>query len=452
MPTPRAPRRPVLLTACAAAALLGTGSEAAAQAAPDPIIVACYVPGSGTVYRIRVPEAKAECSSPQHVQFSWSSAVGGEFQLPFFREVATQPPSFWLRNTLRAPTMRLENTGGSFALFARSHSSPEATIHAVNTGSGATGFFESQGGSSALMGVANTGNGTGVMGVSNGTGAAGHFENNLAGKAVALYARASGEYSTGAFYNVGIGSAFYGESQGLDHATLGVRNTGAGGAIFAASNSPDRVTVHIENTGSGSATALYARGHGGSALYSESSSDSYSTGGFRNYGDNSALWLGSTGSRPTAQVDHLDGGQALQVNGSSHLNGNTIVQGDFQVFGTKNAVVPTSLGMRAVHAEESTEVWFTENGFGRLRDGKAWIEVDPLFAEIVSLDRPYHVFIEEYGDAELYVSRRTPKGFEVTLRGGDADVEFSYRLMAKRLGYEDNRLDASADAEAARSR
>jgi hypothetical protein len=50
------------------------------------------------------------------------------------------------------------------------------------------------------------------------------------------------------------------------------------------------------------------------------------------------------------------------------------------------------------------------------------------------------VFLQAYGDADLYVASRGGEGFEVRVREGDPYVEFSYRLMAKRLGYENERL------------
>jgi hypothetical protein len=109
--------------------------------------------------------------------------------------------------------------------------------------------------------------------------------------------------------------------------------------------------------------------------------------------------------------------------------------------GTKNAVVRTDQGSRLLYTEESSEVWFTDYGFGKLKHGVATIGIDPLFAQTVSLTEPYHVFVQSYGDAELYVSQRTPTQFEVKARGiGDPNVEFSYRLVAKRSGYETDRL------------
>lgn len=109
--------------------------------------------------------------------------------------------------------------------------------------------------------------------------------------------------------------------------------------------------------------------------------------------------------------------------------------------GTKNAVVHTEDGARLLYTEESAEVWFTDYGFGQLKDGAIVIPVDPIFAQTVNLEEPYHVFVQVYGDAEVYVTNRTATGFEVRLRDGDPAVEFSYRIVGKRLGYEDVRLE-----------
>jgi hypothetical protein len=36
--------------------------------------------------------------------------------------------------------------------------------------------------------------------------------------------------------------------------------------------------------------------------------------------------------------------------------------------------------------------------------------LDPAFAQTVSVDEPYHVFVQPYGRAELHVSARTTPG------------------------------------------
>ncbi len=108
--------------------------------------------------------------------------------------------------------------------------------------------------------------------------------------------------------------------------------------------------------------------------------------------------------------------------------------------GTKSAVVPTEDGARLMYSEESTKVWFTDYGFGQLQNGAAIINMDSVFAQTVNLEEDYHVFVQPYGDANLYVYNRSSSGFEVHSSAGESDVKFSYRVVALRLGHEDKRL------------
>ena len=117
------------------------------------------------------------------------------------------------------------------------------------------------------------------------------------------------------------------------------------------------------------------------------------------------------------------------------------------VRGTKNAVVSTADGARLLYAEEASEVWFADYGFGRLSDGAAVIGIDPVYAQTVNLDEPYHVFLQAYGDVVVYVSERTAEQFVVLLRDGDPNAAFSYRVVAKRLGHEEARLEPAPWAD-----
>lgn len=118
--------------------------------------------------------------------------------------------------------------------------------------------------------------------------------------------------------------------------------------------------------------------------------------------------------------------------------------------GTKNAIVATSQGTRTLYTEEATAVWFTDYGFGHLQAGHAIASIDPLFAETVNLSEPYHVFVQ-INDAEAEgtaVINKTVSSFEVVeLRQGRSNAEFSYRLVAKRHGYEINRLDEASSSD-----
>lgn len=117
--------------------------------------------------------------------------------------------------------------------------------------------------------------------------------------------------------------------------------------------------------------------------------------------------------------------------------------GNTQAVGTKSAVVDTQdYGRRKLHAMESPGVWFEDFGAGTLVNGGASISIEPVFAKTVNLE-DYHVFLTPLGDCKgLYVAAKTPTSFEVReLAGGTSNISFDYRVIARRLGYEDVRLE-----------
>ncbi len=129
------------------------------------------------------------------------------------------------------------------------------------------------------------------------------------------------------------------------------------------------------------------------------------------------------------------------------MYGNSYIYGNSTVTGVKSAAVEAGDETRLLYCEESTEVWFSDYGFGQLRKGAAEIALDPVFARTVDLSQPYHVFLQPYGDANLYVENRSPQGFAVRLRDGDPAAEFSYRVVAKRSGFAGKRLERAPAAE-----
>lgn len=63
-----------LVTTAAALTLLATATDAHAQSAtPADSLHACFVPSTGTVYRIRAPGLLGACIRPEHVGFSWNA-------------------------------------------------------------------------------------------------------------------------------------------------------------------------------------------------------------------------------------------------------------------------------------------------------------------------------------------------------------------------------------------
>jgi hypothetical protein len=97
----------------------------------------------------------------------------------------------------------------------------------------------------------------------------------------------------------------------------------------------------------------------------------------------------------------------------------------------------------AIYAMQSAENWLEDAGSGELANGSARVELDPAFAQTVNAGVEYHVFLTPNGDSKgLYVSHKTATSFEVHEQGGGASsIAFDYRIMAKRKGYENVRLE-----------
>jgi len=118
--------------------------------------------------------------------------------------------------------------------------------------------------------------------------------------------------------------------------------------------------------------------------------------------------------------------------------------GDVACTGQIKSLVSTGGGARKVetYAVQSPENWMEDFGTGNLELGVAVVKIDPVFAETVSNSADYHVLLTPRGDSKgLYVINATPTSFEVRESGGGtSSLTFDYRIVAKRRGYEAQRL------------
>ena len=156
-------------------------------------------------------------------------------------------------------------------------------------------------------------------------------------------------------------------------------------------------------------------------------------------------------------VGYASGGAGSGVRGINtsatgygvYSDGNSFVHGNAYVSGSKPAVVPTSQGNRLLYCIESPEVWFEDTGEGQLAGGLAHIDLDALFLETVTIDdqHPMRVFVQLNDDCNGVYVQRQATGFQVMeLGGGNSSAHFTYRVMAKRKGFENARLEAAPDA------
>jgi hypothetical protein len=325
----------------------------------------------------------------------------GTIALPINQSIATSGVAFGITQTGTGPTgiFKINNTTNLKDAVLGQTNGGGAAVHGIATGiHSIAGKFENSNSGSPEPVVSARGKHIGLAGL--------FAIDNFDSKAPALVAQ-----------TVGPGPAFIASAMGK----------GAGGTF----SSSGKETLLATNAGSGTAIHAVNSDLGNAAAFENAkSTNGLPVLAVTNKGAGFAGVFLATTATGRGILIQTQGGAGLQV-----------------VNGSKNAVVHTPAGAKALYTEESTEVWFTDYGFGRLANGRARVLLDPSFAQTINPDEPYHVFVQPYGGAELSVADRTPLGFTVALKEGDPNAEFSYRIVAKRLGFESKRLEAAPWAD-----
>jgi hypothetical protein len=112
--------------------------------------------------------------------------------------------------------------------------------------------------------------------------------------------------------------------------------------------------------------------------------------------------------------------------------------------GTKSSIVTATRGQVKLYCQESPEVWFEDFGEGQLINGQIHVELDPLFLETVTVndEHPMKVFVQLNDNCSGVFVKRGKTGFDVIeLYNGKSSAQFSYRVVAKRKGFEGQRLE-----------
>jgi len=75
-------------------------------------------------------------------------------------------------------------------------------------------------------------------------------------------------------------------------------------------------------------------------------------------------------------------------------------------------------------------------GEGQSVDGRAYVALEPTFANVIDRRANYLVFITPEGDSQgLYITQKSAAGFAVLEnRGGRSTLAFSYRIVAQPYG------------------
>ena len=267
-----------------------------------------------------------------------------------------------------------------------------------------------QGSSVSAPGVqGNSTSGNGVHGVSASTSGIFGETSSTSGGDAALY---------GLSHNGALGVFGFSPQFGIEGESGGNSAVGSLRSVFV--NGP--AAVWGDTSGAGYAVAgTTDNGIAGEFINSSASQDAMYVGNFYNGNSNVAEFAGT--------------------GGECSIFGN----GDVLCTGTISASTALKDGEHAVktYSVQSAENWYEDAGSAQLIKGVAHVQLDPAFGQTVNTGVEYHVFLTPNGDSEgLFVSNKTADGFEVhEQHGGRSNIAFDYRIMAKRAGHENERLE-----------
>jgi hypothetical protein len=205
-----------------------------------------------------------------------------------------------------------------------------------------------------------------------------------------------------------------------------------GGEFTAGPGSGYQIGVLASATGSGS---LAAYGCYSNFVWNTSTGNAYA-GYFEAYDSGSGTPYGVYGKAPVV-------GWASWAQGDLGVSNNAYIYNNLFVTGTKSAAVRIGNGeYRALYCMESPENWFEDFGGGKLVNGSTTVLIDPTFSQTVNTQLEYRVYLTPEGDCNgLYVANKTGTSFQVReLKGGQSNISFSYRIVAKRKGFENLRM------------
>jgi hypothetical protein len=319
------------------------------------------------------------------------------------------------------------------------------------------------GASTGVWGVSTSTIGVGVVGQANaGTGSSNY---GVLGQSdnVAVYGQAAGGSSTGAAN--GFDAGVWGDaSNGSFTGVLGTADNYYAGsfinnsslfypALYALANSAT-VDAAIAVMGEGvCCSGVSADFSGDAGVWGDSGGAAGGSAGIVGTADDNSAgdFLNNSHSSSTIYLENSAGGSTGAVIATHTASGDCLIgaAGDVACSGKVTSVVETEGGAHKVslYAMQSPENWFEDAGSAQLSNGSVRVEVEPAFAQTVNTGVDYHVFLTPNGDCKgLYVSQKTATSFEVhELGGGRSSIAFDYRIMAKRSGSENIRMQDVTD-------
>jgi hypothetical protein len=257
-----------------------------------------------------------------------------------------------------------------------------------------------------VVGIATQASGVGVLGENtNADGTAGFFINSAA---------AGG----------GTGDAVYGQT-----------SQAGGFGVWGVNNNTQAGTNPVGVVGSGGTTmGVYVTGGAGGSFAGQA----IGVAGFKM----GALTNNQGGGYFTGDAT---GGNPLTITHYAYVayrTGNT----NYKIYGTGSvSTVVDGLNGRQdrkiMFAPEMPEILFMDVGQGQLQGGRAYIQLDPIFAKniVVNEQHPLRVLIQLEDECNVVrVTNKSQHGFEVIeLNGGTSNARFTYFVIANRTDEKD---------------
>ncbi|PLW92633.1 MAG: hypothetical protein C0592_09745 [Marinilabiliales bacterium] len=320
--------------------------------------------------------------------------------------------------------VRGDVTGGTGSNYGVAGTSDYVGVYGSADGHGVQGW----GGSVGVYGSVDFATGFGVEGINedpSGTGVLG-----------------AGNNVGGIYLTSGTGGAFTGDAGSFSYSTdasgtgvIGIGNSGA--------------AVNTLTNGSGGAF------NGNDGVYGKATG---ATGnGIVGVGNNGANIYTLTNGSGGAFTGQYTGVYGVSISTSYLNSGGYFEQGTtgtvYSYIATSNGPPPTNYGILSngvkstvvkdlndqpvtMFCTEAPEVLFQDYGTGQLVNGKAHIELDPIFSKNIYTDEdhPIKIFVQLEGNCNgVYVTNKTINGFDVIeLNNGSSNVQFSYTVVANR--------------------
>lgn len=164
-----------------------------------------------------------------------------------------------------------------------------------------------------------------------------------------------------------------------------------------------------------------------------------SAGGCRAEGP---TWYGYIGHNEVGVKARNDSYKAILNSLGLDTSGGIIAGGSMQVYGAKNRIIETeNYAERLQYCYETPTPMFGDIGEGAIdKTGKCYVWLDDVFAETIDTDVQYQIFLQAYGEGNVYVNERSPSYFVVC--GAPPGLAFGWEIKAVQKGYDTVRLES----------